>query len=168
MASSQRDESPEPGSFQSPPSGERTGPSAFELHGEVAASRAIEMLTQTRPWVRFLSVLGFIATALLAAAGLLGGVVAQLGLGGSTPADIAISCLLLGLLHFFPSLFLWRYADRITNLHMTQAASDIEFALEAQRAFWRFVGIAVALMLTLNVLLIPFAILFSMMLPDQQ
>ncbi len=159
---------PEQNPYRSPSAREPGRPTVSESQGHIATPRAIEMLTQTRPWVRFLSVLGFIATALLAAAGLLGGMLGLTGAGGGTLADLVFGCLLLGLLHFFPSLFLWRYADRINSLQITEAAADMELALAAQRSFWRVVGIAIALMLTMSVLLLPLALLSSMMLPDQQ
>ncbi|HVX60867.1 MAG TPA: hypothetical protein VHC19_09700 [Pirellulales bacterium] len=127
---------------------------ASEWHGGVATPRAIEILLQTRPWVRFLSVLGFIATALMAVVGLLGGGLGLAGAGGNTPAVVMLAYVPLSLVYFFPSLFLWRFADRISKLQTTQAASDMESALEAQRSFWRFVGIAVALVLALYVVLL--------------
>jgi hypothetical protein len=127
---------------------------ASEWRGGAATPQAIEILLQTRPWVRFLSVLGFIATALMAVVGLLGGGLGLAGAGGNAPAVVMLAYVPLSLVYFFPSLFLWRFAERISKLQTTKAASDMESALEAQRSFWRFVGIAVALVLALYVVLL--------------
>lgn len=145
---------PEQNPYQSPPTGERSEPSVTESQGQLATPRAIEILGQTRPWVRFLSVLGFIATALMAAMGLLGGALGLAGPGGNTPIVALFAYLPLSLVYFFPSLYLWRYADRISNLQQTGTAADMESALESQRSFWRFVGIALALVLALYVVLL--------------
>jgi hypothetical protein len=62
--------------------------------------------------------------------------------------------ILLGLLYFFPSLHLYRYARRISELEETPHVERLEAALEAQRSFWRFVGILMAIVLVAYALLL--------------
>jgi hypothetical protein len=48
---------------------------------------------------------------------------------------------LLGLLYFFPSLYLLRYADEIREFVASREEAQLEAALSAQRSFWKFVGV---------------------------
>lgn len=140
--------------FQPPGAGAQSGLTPSESRGQLTTPRAIEMLKQTRPWVRFLSVLGFMGTFALAVSGFLRGVGGMAGPVGGMPGLAILGIYVtLSLLYFFPSLFLWRYADCISRLQVTEAAADLESALEAQRSFWRFVGIALGLWLGLLLLL---------------
>jgi hypothetical protein len=118
-------------------------------------------LQKTKPWVRFLSVMAFIGCAFMVLAGV--GMIAfgafagsgalngaKLGLGGAgVSIGMGIFYLLLAGLYVYPALKLWRYADRIGALVDSRQVVDLEQALDQQRAFWKFVGIAVIVMLAL-------------------
>jgi hypothetical protein len=117
-------------------------------------------LRGTKPWVRFLSVLGFIGTGL--------GVLAGLGLGaaGGLGAGLAMSeslmfgmiYVLMALLYFFPSLQLHRYAGAIEDALRTRASAAVATALQKQQTFWRTVGIMMLVLIVLWVLAVMGAI----------
>jgi len=122
----------------------------------------VESLKKTKPWVRFVSIMGFIAAGLL----VLLGIVLVLGAGfisswaGSEIGRIPIMLVgcfygLMGLICIIPSVFLYRYADGIKKALKGDLTNGIEFALKSQQSFWTFVGV-----LLLIVLLIQAAILF--------
>ncbi len=116
--------------------------------------RAIEHLAGTKPWVRFLSVLGFLAGVLLLIAGV--------GfLGGTGPAEgfgpgVAIVYAFMGFIYFVLSYFLFKYANAIGELLMTGQVEWLEDALRWQKSFWRVVGILALAVLLINVILLVF------------
>lgn len=122
-----------------------------------ANATVVELLRQTRPWVLLISIVGFIAAALAVVGGVIGAIVL---LGQKNPAEsvVAIVYLFIGLVYFFPSLYLLRYSQKIRDLAYSQNVADLEAALAAQRSFWRFCGIALALLLALYALIFVVAI----------
>jgi len=120
----------------------------------VVSSGALEMLRLTKPWVRFLGVLGIIGMAFL----ILGGVGmaiagAALKSNGSM-LGIGLLYFLLGGLYLPPIIYLNRYANRIGDLLRSEASEDLEAALTAQKSFWRYAGILTLCMLCLYVIFI--------------
>ncbi|MDJ0839426.1 MAG: DUF5362 family protein [Acidobacteriota bacterium] len=122
----------------------------------------IESLRKTRPWVLFISIIGFIFAGFLLIMALI--VMAVGGIGGFTselPGLGAFGGILIGLVYavaalfyIFPSLFLFRYAAAIRRLLNTGSASDMEEALSYQKSFWRLVGIMVLVVFALYALLL--------------
>jgi hypothetical protein len=117
----------------------------------------IEALQKTKPWVRFLSILGFIACALMLLGALfmvIGGAVgaaftSRSGMGAAGGVVLGLVYGLLALLYVFPSLFLFRYASGIATMLSEDAVRGMENALNAQKSFWRFVGILTVIILCL-------------------
>jgi hypothetical protein len=126
-------------------------------------SQMIESLEQTRPWVRFLSILGFVGTVLMVLAALLMMVVGGAGMipgaprGGGGAVLVGIVYLLVSLFYLFPSLFLFRYASGISSMD-GDTVGGMERALTAQKSFWRFVGIVMLVYLVLLFIVIAFAV----------
>jgi hypothetical protein len=131
-----------------------------DSHGSAAITPAIiQALAGTKPWVRFCSVLGFIGCGLMGLGGL-----AMLGVGlfagttgeggpvmGAPMIGIAAFYFVLGALYLFPSIKLWKYGTHIFNLMHSESVMDLEAALEAQRSFWKFVGIMICIMIGLYI-----------------
>jgi hypothetical protein len=120
---------------------------------EAASPRAIDLLRQTRPWVRLFAILTFLGTGLMLLAGVIGLVAVGVGGGRTTPNTWAMLVYIpFALLYFFPALFLWRYASRIAELEALRGTHQLERALEAQKSFWKFVGVLTVVVLGLYVL----------------
>jgi len=111
-------------------------------------------LDQTRPWVRFMSIVTFVCAGLMAvlafvmlvlgvAGGLAGGDRGGFGpLGGAIGGGLlALLYLSLACVYIAPGLFLSRYAGAIKRLQTTCSAAVLEDALKHQKSFWRFIGI---------------------------
>ncbi len=122
----------------------------------------IRQLAGTKPWVRLISVVMFIGVAfmllasvvfLVAGTAILGNVgKAKLAAGGANAAMItgmAIAYIIFGILYLYPSVKLWKYANRIGDLVRSGQAMDLESALNEQRAFWKFFGVIIVLFLAL-------------------
>lgn len=116
-------------------------------------------LRETRPWVLFLSVLGFILSGLMICGGASMALVSMAGsavgeFSGAMGVVLGLVYLAMAAIYVFPSLFLWRYGSSISGLLATEDAEQLETALKHQRSFWRFVGIATAIGLGLYLLFI--------------
>lgn len=121
----------------------------------VVSEGMLEALRATRPWVKFLSILGFILCALMALAGLafVGGAGAKAGPMAAFGPAIGVFYLLFVLLYFFPCLYLLRYANAIARIP-ADGQRALEEALVKQKSFWKFVGILTAVVLVLELLFI--------------
>ncbi|OYW75359.1 MAG: hypothetical protein B7Z37_13705 [Verrucomicrobia bacterium 12-59-8] len=125
---------------------------------DAVSPSTIAILSATRPWVRFMSVLMWIGVALmlLVAAGM--GLVSVLGaaksissgpLGGVQLVVFAVIYGVLAFLYIFPAIKLWKYANRIGSLGATRSVADLDAALNEQRSFWKFVGVMTIIMISL-------------------
>jgi hypothetical protein len=115
---------------------------------DLAAASA--QLQRTRPWVRFLGLVGFVWSGLLIVGGLAGGAVM---LAASRPEGIGLLFVypLAGVLYIYPSLCLFRYADGIGRFLATGGVDALALALDAQRAFWKFAGLLTVVSLVVAV-----------------
>ena len=114
----------------------------------------VEHLIRTRPWVKFCSLAGFIASGFLILIGLLTlrRVIEQLPpyylllLGGFY--------LILAILFIIPSIWLSRYEKSITRLEISRNITDLEQAIAYQRIYWRQMAIMILIILFIYLLTI--------------
>lgn len=102
---------------------------------------AIQSLARTKPWVRFISVLGFLffGIMLFSMLFMLGGVGGLVMMIPTLPVMV--------LFYLIPSVLLWNYASRIGDLLNDRSSSSLVAAVAAQKSFWRYIGIAVAIVI---------------------
>jgi hypothetical protein len=127
----------------------------------VVTPQILEAMVQTRPWVLFLAVLGFVATGiclLVALATFSFGTFARIPIGGAGFA--AALYLLTGALYGTMSLHLWRYAASIVLMREGYGVHALTDALRHQRAFWRLAGIVMVAMVVLWTFAIVVGVLF--------
>lgn len=137
--------------------------------GAGISPRMIASLDKTRPWVVFLAILMIIGCAfLILAAVVMLAMGSVLGisneLGGLGGAALSGAYLLMALLYLFPALYLWRYGSAIRRIGRGNTAA-MEEALEHQASFWRFAGIAAAIVMVIYVVVIVLAIVVGVMAP---
>ncbi|HLA83874.1 MAG TPA: hypothetical protein VJL29_03690 [Thermoguttaceae bacterium] len=111
--------------------------------------RSVDMLRQTKPWVRFISVVTFLGSALMV---LVGAFMMLGGAAGATPGfgvGVGIVYIVMALIYIIPALFLWMYADRIALFVRERSTVALASALEAQKSFWKFVGILMLVFIAL-------------------
>ncbi len=134
-----------------------------------------EKLRQTQPWLRFIAIMMLIGSALMALGGL-----ASVGIGGMIMADLVPSAssgtsmhaasgailaalgagyLLGAAIYVFPALHLLRSARAIRDLAADGSEDSALRALEGQRRFWKFAGIALIVILVIYLVAILAAIL---------
>ena len=130
------------------------------MSGEFSVSdNMLESLRATRPWVKFLAILGFIVCALMALVSLafLGGASKMPGPMAGVGPMLGVLYLLLVLLYFMPCLYLYKYAGAISRIPEGGQAA-MEDALARQKSFWKFIGILTAIMLVCELLFIVFGV----------
>jgi len=139
----------------------------YTSHGAVDP-QVIQILQNTKPWVRLCSVIGFICTGFLllfALLMLLGG--AFMGAQKTAMPFAGFQFVLgfiyaaMGILYLFPSIKLWKYGSSILRLMTTGSVADLVEALDQQRSFWKFVGIMVLITLALYAVGIVVGIAFA-------
>lgn len=104
---------------------------------------ATQTLHQTRPWVRFLSILGFLMSGvsifgLISMAALAN--VPNMPAFGLGMIITAIATMIL--MYFIPAILMWKYANRISWFLNEQTPATLAAAISAQKAFWIYVGVA--------------------------
>jgi ABC-type multidrug transport system permease subunit len=139
--------------YAPPPSGFDSQP---PRNPETITESMIDYLNQTKPWVRFLSVLLFIAIGLMILGSLVG-MVASLAASSGRQAEMMIPLFLLyfalGFLYLPPAMFLWKYASAIQSISLDKV-TGMEQALRYQKSFWKFMGILAIVILVLYVIAI--------------
>ncbi len=129
-----------------------TSASGFDDVGDADPSldRAANMLRQTKPWVRFVSVMLFIGAALMV---LLGLVLVIGGMANAMPMPfggmLGLIYIAMACLYVVPGVFLWAYANRIRVFLDQRTPGTLASALESQKSFWRFVGISLLVIMCL-------------------
>lgn len=123
----------------------------------------LEGLKHTRPWVLFLTVLGFIGGGLFCFLGLF---VMIASIAGGSQGElwvVAFTGLFYvagGGLYLFVAALLYRYQRAIGAAVQSDQTEEVEEALDAQRGFWKTMGIAVIVSFVLGVLAMVGAIIF--------
>lgn len=127
----------------------------------------LDALRRTKPWVTFLSILGFIFTGLLALLALMmfatGGMWTAMSHQPGAPAffgpafgiGMGVLYLVLGVfMYLLPCLILFRYSTAIGRIASGDAQEAMEEALSKQQSFWKYLGILAIVLLVLYVLFI--------------
>lgn len=133
--------------YQAPQQMNEGNPAAYDN----AQAVILESLKKTRPWVLFLSILGFLGAGAMVLLGLfvmLAGSSFSAATKGAFPGlGPAIGFLYIVLAGFYvvPSVLLWRYASSISQFSISGGSMDsLATAVKAQTSFWRYVGILTA------------------------
>jgi len=124
----------------------------------------VQLLAQTRPWVKLVSVLFFIALGLMVIAFVfIFAAIGGLGRSEKLAMTAFIPLGILMLLYLPPTLFLWQYAGHIRRLQAGGGMRSLEEALASQKSFWKYVGILAVVVLVLYFVGIGFGGLFGAM-----
>jgi GYF domain 2 len=130
--------------------------------GEVNLTRrAMEMLRQTKPWARFVSIMLYIVAALFTGGGIFFAViVSSQNLRGPAAAIVAPALVYVafGSLFVVAAIFLGRYASGIRDLLASPQDQHLNAALEAQKSFWKFVGITMAVVVGIYAIILLFVL----------
>lgn len=138
-------------------------PELVHPEARTVSPEVIETLRRTKGWTRFLSVLGYLSCGfmILAGLGMMASMVLVLG-GGPGPRGGAVEptplalmggvYIVAALIGVIPAVVLGRYAKRIGVLLKSRAELDLVAALDAQRSYWKMIGVFTIVMVALCVL----------------
>jgi hypothetical protein len=107
-----------------------------------------------------MGILGFVTVGMMLLFGL-GAAVAVLATQGGEAALLLAVYPLMAVLYVLPSIYLMRYANRIRDFIAQRQQHQLEAALDAQRAFWKFMGIFALVSLVLSGFAILVALVFG-------
>ena len=133
----------------------------------VVSENALVYLNATRPWVKFLAIVGFVFTGLMILFGIImtfafSALPHQQGTPAISGPIFGILYLICAGLYVMPCLFMYRYATAIAAIPVV-GQSALEDALRNQKSFWKFMGITMLVMLCLYAVFIVFGILIVVM-----
>lgn len=136
-------------------------PPPSESYGPITALM-VEYLRETKPWVRFMSVIMFIMVGFI----LIGSVFILLmpagPAGGGMNVLLALVYIAMGVLYVFPAYFLHQFASAIRSIERGGGDVAMEEALRSQKSFWRFVGIATLIVIAIYIVIIVVVVLGAM------
>jgi len=131
----------------------------FELQVDATAQ---SYLRDAARWARFLSIAGFVFCGLFVVFGivvltLLAGLFNTMGTspasGGMGPVPIAVVCIGIAVLNFFPNLYLYNFAGRLRLALQDNDQDHLNIAFGNIRALLRFVGVLMIIAVGLFVLI---------------
>ena len=130
----------------------------------VVSENALGYLNATRPWVKFLAILGFIGIAFMVLFGLLmifGFSLLPTQSGAPAfGAVFGVFYFLFAILYFMPCLFLYRYSKAIAAIPGTGPGA-LEEALKNQKSFWKFMGVLALILLSIELLVVVIGVLVA-------
>ena len=135
------------------------GPSAHVPSGPGNPTQStVDLLSRTRPWTMFLSILGFIGGGLMALATLFMGIGAAAGDdelfgGGDAPVVLALAAFYAVAtgMYLLVSVLLFKYGRAIGFLVQFNRNQELEEALDAQRRLWKAMGVIAIVFMALMV-----------------
>ena len=127
----------------------------------MVSERGLELLRQTRPWARFISIMMLIGGALYAVFGVIGlvGTLAASSRGTSFLAGQMIGAALVAIVYIALGTYLGKFATKIGQVVNARRSEDLDAALDAQRSFWRLSGILMAIGLGIVVVVLLLVVL---------
>jgi hypothetical protein len=136
-------------------------PRPFSRELPQVTAKIVADLASTRPWVLFLSILGFIFSGLMLLAGVVMMALGAAASGGRT-AVLGLIYVPLAVVYLFPSYFLLKYSGGIREFLTTRSAPEMEQAIQSQKSFWKFVGIFMIVVICLYILFIVIGVAVGM------
>lgn len=117
----------------------------------VVSEPMLDSLRATKPWVRLIAVIGFVWVVLMILGGL-GNVFGPSHMRHGVAVAIGLVYLAMGIVYFFPCLFLFLYAGAIGRALNGGGGGALEAAFRRQRSFWRYAGVLALIGLVLLVI----------------
>lgn len=120
------------------------------------SKEAINSLTETAKWTKFLSILGFIFIGLIVVMAFFAGSMMSFlptqqidQMPNSLGFLFTVIYLLMALLYFFPTKYLWNFSQKIKSALANQNEEELDAALSNQKSFYKFFGILIIVFLSI-------------------
>lgn len=122
-------------------------------YGIELSEQAAEYLRITAKWAHFLAIVGFVMIGIMVLMGLFIGTVFSAfipeedSLGLVSQGGLTIMYLIIALLYFFPTLYLFRFAKRTRTALETENSELLTGGLEQLKSCFKFLGILMIVVL---------------------
>jgi hypothetical protein len=127
-------------------------------------SAAASYLKETAGWGKFLAIVGFVCTGLMVIAGFfVGSMMASMGQENPFGSYFGVIYVALGVLYFFPALYLFKYYDKMKKALATKNTEELTAAFENEKSMFKFMGILMIILLGSYALVFVGAIVFGAM-----
>ena len=113
-------------------------------------------INETRKWAQFLAILGFIGTGMIAIMAIFAGSMFS-GMVGAGGIAITVLYLLMALVYFFPSLYLFRFSEKSNRALYKKDSDELEAAMGNLKSTFKFYGIAAIIVISFYLLFFIFA-----------
>jgi hypothetical protein len=143
----------------------------LENQGGVLSDSMIENLRAASPWIRFISVLGFVSSGFLALSAIItllggGAIVALLAkttesydmgtlFGGGMIAFLGVILAACAVFYFLPSFYAYKFGTKLRNYYLTRSGYELEDAFKNNHSMWKFLGIVCVIGLALTIFSVP-------------
>lgn len=123
--------------------------------------KILKYLNTARRWAMFLAIIGFIILGLFIVVGLLAGTflsvfsLSDKGLGLSESL-MFIPVLLVGIIYFFPGLFLFRFSKHTGHAVQTLDKEELRKAIRSLKSYFVYIGVLIILVIFCYVAVIIF------------
>ncbi len=118
------------------------------------------IMAETRPWVLFVAVMGFIYAGVWAIVGFVA-FVQGIRSGAAYEVSYGLTTLILAVLWMYPASLLVTYSNRVGAFLYRRNPEMLKLALRAQKRFWAFVGTLLIAVLVFLVVLVVYLIALS-------
>lgn len=131
-------------------------------------SEALGYLNTTRKWTMFFAILGFIFLGLMLLGGLTAGIFLKSlsgladtegfeGMGGAVSVVaqymMVIFILIIGLIYFFPILYLFRFSRHTSMAVKTMDQNEMNKALRYMKSYWVYIGVLLIIVLVIYLII---------------
>jgi hypothetical protein len=140
-----------------PPMSAIDGPAGVSSPFEVPRS-VIDLLAQTRPWVKLLAVMFIISLGLMVLFGLAAAAGALKAVPGGGGALALFPIAIVIAIYVPPVLYMWRYVKGIRRLQDGGGIGALEEALGSQKSFWKYIGVLTLILICIYALFIVIAL----------
>ena len=127
-----------------------------QIMEEMLSQNSIFYMRNTAPWMKFVSIIGFLMCLLLIAFAVIivmtpveatNPYIAKLGSG--MKSFIAVLYIIFAIILFIPNIYLFRYAVLLKKFANTKLSTTFEKSLLMQKKFWKYIGVLVIIYLSL-------------------
>jgi len=119
----------------------------------------LKQLNTARKWAMFLAIIGFIFLGIMIVVGLIAGTFLKTFSSGENNSGISdslmfIPILLIGLIYFFPVLFLFRFSKYISRA--IQNLDNLQFhkAIKNLKLYFAYIGILIIIVLSIYIVIL--------------
>ena len=125
--------------------------------GVAINSQISGFLKETAKWANFMAIVSFVMLGLMVL-GAFGFMALGSSIGGGSAVAAGVLYLLLTLLYFFPTLYLFNFAKKIKLGLNSSIQSEVELAFENLKKMFKYMGILMVIMLSVYALVLLFGI----------